>query len=57
MTCPGCATRAAAEIVLNGFDAEPLFVSLPLTETWNSLAKPRCGITAVSRSRNRVFIV
>src|ERR1019366_9080806 len=57
MTSPGCATWAAAEIVLRGFDAQPLFESSPLTETWNSLAKARCGVKASTRSAIIGFIV
>jgi hypothetical protein len=36
---PGNATFTAAVIVLNGSSAVPEFESLPLTETWNSLAE------------------
>ena len=35
MTSPGCATCAAAEMVLNGLAAEPSRPSLAVAETWN----------------------
>jgi hypothetical protein len=34
---PGNASLTAAEMVLNGNAAEPLFASFPLTETWYTL--------------------
>jgi len=57
MTSPAGRCARAAEIVLNGLDAEPLFWSSPLTDTWNSLAEARSGVTATSRSVVRCFIV
>ena len=41
MTSPGCARRAAAEIVLSILAAEPSWASLPFGETWYSRAEDR----------------
>jgi hypothetical protein len=43
-------------MVLNGFDADPSLLSLPLTDTWNSLAKPAEAISPNRTTAIKRFI-